>query len=853
MPALILQNDQAGATGRNRVLFRDGITPTEMLMQEMPNGINPDCTQIFINGKKVSIPDGEELFKPLFNKDSVMVINEVKGVVAAAYWAIAAVVAAVAISAALAPSIPGNAGEQKQSPNNTLQGQTNVARLNQAYPLIFGSPRSYPDLGGEAITEYVDNQKILTQFMCIGVGTFDIDEVRAGETPLENFSGASYTITEPVNGVTTIPELVVSFETNEIDGQELLGTNEGVAGDEYADLATNTVGTTSYEGTFFQIAFDQDATGDDLKAAFDAAVTDFIVEIDYARWTNQNGVPVLVAAVGTGTITAMDLVTDVGGDYYQLSVTEFNGLKSDVSATPPYSGPYTITEKFGAIVGPINTQLPCQELWFNIIFKRGLKGTVDIRIETQQLDGLNGDPVGSPVETDISYTENTLSEQYFTHKEVLSEEAYYQFTIRRTNQATEEASNPDIAQIETVSCINTFYNKEFDDVTLLQVEIPATENATSLRENKINLNPVSKLITYENGAINYTPSASRKAADALLHMYVDFYGLDPATLNLDELYDIQNSLDAINPALATFDFTFDDIDVSLDERMDAILQVMRSYKWMDGDVYRFVRDEARDYESTLITRRDIVSEDQRDYSITYSPQLLQAYDSVKVEYVDVTTNKKAYIYRTIDTSSPNADAPDVIDGYGNNPKSIQLAGCQEEYNAINRAELEMRKLIYHRWTLTDTVDYSGMLLDKGDMILYAEQYNNSDNFFDGEIRSVSGNIATVSEHIDFVDGETYQVHYTVEDGSTLGPFDISQVEGNCFQFECSSLTNVYVRDSMLGITIQKGSRYVISTYEELDAARWTVIEKEPKGRDVQLTLSNYDDRVYEFDEIQEQS
>ena len=160
----------------------------------------------------------------------------------------------------------------------------------------------------------------------------------------------------------------------------------------------------------------------------------------------------------------------------------------------------------------------------------------------------------------------------------------------------------------------------------------------------------------------------------------------------------------------------------------------------------------------------------------------------------------------------------------------------------------MRTLIYQRYTLTDTMLSSGMFLDKGDMVLYAEQYSNSGDLFDGEILAVNGNIATTSESIIFDPLNTYQVHYTITDGSSIGPFPVTEVVGKPFQFECTSLTQAFVRDSVLGFLIQTGSRYIISTMEELDASRWTIAEKEAQGRNVQLSMINYDDRIYDFDE-----
>ncbi len=823
MPKLVIQNDQSSATGKDIHDFDGNINATKMIMKHLPNGINPDNCKIFINSDEINITDkpDDRLFETLNNDDVVLVLNEVKGLDPLTI-ALIAVVASIATVVLLTPKLPGNVGQRKDSPNNNLQGQTNVVRPYQAYPLIFGSPRAYPDLTGEAVSEYINNQKIVTQLMNVGVGLFDITEVRAGETPIGNFTGATSTIFAPVSKVVTVPSVTTAFATNEIDGQELLGTNEGVDGVSYNLVQSVPAG---YIGSTFTFTVVQDTESDDLKTAFDAAATAFNVSLDY----EIGGSP----ETGSGEMSSMTLSTGV----YTIIIIDFTGPKTDPTEPASYTGPYTVTTKLGVAIGPIKTALETEELWFDIIFQRGLKGTVNIRLETQELDGLGGSPIGSPTITLFSFTESTLEQQFFTHKEVLASKSFYQFIISRTNNSLQDTENPDQAKLEAVRSINTFTNLTFANNTLIEVVVPATINATSLRENKINLSLTSKLITYNGVSVVTTPAASRKMADALLHMYVDFFGLDANTLALDELYEIQNRLDAIDTRLATFDFTFDDIDVSLDERMDAILQVARCFKWLDGDVYRFARDEERAFAATTITRRDI-AKDVREYSMSYNPQLLEAFDSVKIEFVDKLTNKKSYVFRKIDGLG------DVIDGVGSNPKTMELAGCSEEFNAINRAELEMRKLIFQRWTLNETMLPSGMLLSRGDMVLYAEQYTS--DLFDGEILAVNGNIATTSESIDFSVG-SLQLHYMLQDGTKVGPFAITEVVDEPFQFESTDLGQVFVRDSTIGFTIQTGSRYIIGTTTDLDAARWSVVEKEATGNNVQLSMINYDDRIYDFD------
>lgn len=824
MPKLIIKHDQACITPDEIYDVRNGELPVDLLMRYIPDGIDPDYTKVFLNLTELDIHDSREMLQPLMGDQILTVAHEVKGIESALL--IGSIVLSIAVYASM-PDIPGDVGISKSSPNNSHTGQTNLARAYQALPMIFGSPESWPDLMGQPIVEFIDNVKNITQYMCVTYGEVDDVEVRIGSTPFANYDDAEYEFFEPSGGTTIIADYDTVVKVDEIEGQELLGRNQGVDGDTY-ELDEAGIGTVIYVGSTWEFRVAKSTSSDALKYDFDNYVSaDYYVKLEYNR----------DLGVGTGEGKLQSMVLDGTGSYYTTIITSFDGPTGG-----SYSGPYVLTNILSSVIGPFNLQKECSKFQSNITFPNGLKGTVNYRIIFQKLDGKNGTVLdGFDVVEVESITDTTLEYRAYTIYTTLPT-GWYRVSYERINDSNDDAANPDQTFVDGAYIVEENGSHEFPNVTILKSVIPARSNTTaSDNSNKINLSLTSKLITYSGGSINYTASASRKAADALLHLYVEVFGRDPDSLDLDELYEIQNRLDLIDPRLATFDFTFDDLDVSLDDMMDTILQVMRCYKWLDGNVYRFARDEKRDFESAIITRRDIVAESDRSYSYNYNPSL-ESYDSVKLEYIDSETNSKAYIYRKLDGSG------DVIDGVGLNPISMELAGCREEYNAINRAELEMRKLMYQRSKLSDTLLPSGMFLDKGDMFLYAEQYNKSDNLFDGEILEVSGTVATTSEQVFFDGVSSYVVHYTDENGDSFGPYPITEVSGNANKFNCSSLADAYVRDSKLGYLVQTGSRYIISTVEELSQSRWSLVEKEPSGRNVQVTAVNYDERVYEYDE-----
>ena len=480
------------------------MTPTDVLMMHFPQGIDPDCVQVFVGLKRMVLPSeskkpSKELLETL--KSNMVVVMEAKGV-----YAVVLFVVAIVLAIALAPKIPGDVGQRKNSPNNDLQGQTNIARPYQAYPLIFGSPVSFPDLTGEPIVEYISNQKIVSQLMVVGDGLFDILQTRAGATPISNFSGASATYYEPVSKVVTVPEVINVFSTNEIDGQELVGTDNDVVISSY-NLTENGVDLTTYIGTTYTFQVIKDTDSDDLLSDFTASINPFKLKIKYNGEFFGGGI---TAQFGTGFIETM--VLDGGGTFYTITLTEFNGIyvaQGDYS----YDVPFLSENVANSIVGPIKIAVETDEIWVNLNFLRGLKSTVSINVLFNRLDGPNGNPIvgPSPDNYTIDYTDDTLDQQFRTYKQVLlGGFGYYEVNFERLDNGTNDANRPDQTTIEAVYAVNRQSNVSYGNLTLLDVVMPATINATSLRENKINIDLVSKLISYENGAVNYTPKHQEK-------------------------------------------------------------------------------------------------------------------------------------------------------------------------------------------------------------------------------------------------------------------------------------------------------------------------------------------------------
>lgn len=107
--------------------------------------------------------------------------------------AIISVVVALALTAVmllfLMPKIDNGGGEQ--SSNNSLGQRVNKARPNERIPDIFGSVLSIPELLTVPFLFFEEKIEREVSLMCVGRGSYEITDVRDGDTPLENIAGSS--------------------------------------------------------------------------------------------------------------------------------------------------------------------------------------------------------------------------------------------------------------------------------------------------------------------------------------------------------------------------------------------------------------------------------------------------------------------------------------------------------------------------------------------------------------------------------------------------------------------------------------------------------------------------------------
>ena len=789
-------------------------------MNAFPDGLGD--ASIIINGK---------IIDPLeFNLDrefdcDVEIISSPKGLDPITITVVAIAVS-LAASYLLAPSIPTQqqAGAVKESPNTSFFGQTNQIRLDEQEPNLYGNAISYPDLivteGGS--WEYVNGIKIVKELFLIGIGSYQINsEPKFENTPFSDIDGSSYVIYEPND---TVPEVQGQFNAEVVDGQTLLGPNNsdvktGASGTDNAANYNNTTVT----ATTITTVVDQNAGFDDLFDVFENS-TAVNVNVSYQVY-RQDIACDLEAFTDSAIITNM---TYNGVDEYTIDMTGQAFTIADCTPTLPTTIEITITELIGA---SLEVTLPrrTDEIQVSFDFRNGLRNTVQIAVAQP---GINpNDPADI---TYYTYSANTANQLFFTEKlPVVSSTGDLEVTLVRLTD--DNADNTDRIQVSQVATNSYRNNVVYGNRTILSTERKATEAALKFSESKVNIDVTRKTISYDADTqkVITTLSASRSFADAVLNEYVEVTGLDSSDLPLDEMYEISDRI----VELGYFDYTFSDKEQDLNQKLKIIANVARCVINFNGSEWNLFRNEAG-LPVAQFDSRNIASDSPEETS--YRGFQEASNDGVRLKWRNPDGNKPDYIYFVIingvSTQCISQGDGTFSPSLPRFPVEIDLVGCFTESQAIDRADLECRTLIYIQETISTKTLIDGDNVQKGEIVKHVDYW--FEDIANGEIKEINGNIYTSHSDID-LDLGSYYVTYTDQFGAVSNPIEATLISSTQF---VADLPDAYVAN---GFTIQCGSRFMISSLDEQNNTLYRVSDKILNSdATVNLELVEYDERIY---------
>ena len=829
---IIVCKDPGNISGSQRYIQNCDHNWQENLFEIFPDGLDPRDWRVTLNGVEIAPEDFDMAATP--DADDVLVLaNKPLGVDPFTIGIM--VVVALAAAAAVYLLTPGyNLGSttsSKTSSNNSFTGQTNLPRAYQAWPDIFGRNRIYPDIISPSVVEYVNNVKTLRHYFWVGRGSHTLTDVKYAESDVSDYANSAYTIYG--DGV-AIPEVIEQFANEAVDGQELIGANEaGLTGDSVTTTAnsgtftktTKTVHVNIPYSTGAQAIHDSFVSGiKNIKTTFNTATTlgpGYIVYLQYNTY---------------GVITAFTVNNDpVSGlpSNCDITMTVQDSATFDVE---PMSGSIYIETTQSAIIGPFELSVACTQIWYDVVFLRGLKGSATFTAEWWAVDGAGVEISGSRQSESFSYSGTKLDQRYFTRKVT---PAYgfgkYRFQIARTNNADlDNATNQ--AKLSALYAVrvkkNQVYQMNGFGGTAIVVDSSATENATTSSGMKFNAWDQRKVITCNaDGSVNYTLSESRRICDSVVHhMHIDA-GVPLSRIDVAGLYAIQES---ITPAeLGYFDYSFDDADVSLGDRVQAMCNAGRILVNREGSKWVFIRDEAQPYPLATFDRRTTANS---EFSLTISPTNSGGKDSVQLQWVDSDdSNTKKFINLKWD----NANGIPMF-GYGVNPQQIELNGCTNYAQALDRAELEMRKIVYLRNSVSDVSLNDAEYVWRGERVRWVDVADVSAG--SGEVLGVDGTKYRTSEECVLDGASVYKVCITDEHGYSSAFVTATPRTDGMNGFVASGLPAAVIRNHD---DIQLGSRYLLVKEAEIGRHDFVLSSKTPNNDGTfNIELAQYDDRVY---------
>lgn len=778
----------------------------------------------------VKLGDDDELAFELCELDTIQLFDQPRGIISDILSPIFKVVGSVFSFLAPKPAVANNSGNSIDSPNNSLTGQTNTARVYKAKPDIYGQIRSFPDLIQESMFEYIRQNeydgglKYVTEWMCVGLGRYSWDSVRYSESSLGAMAGAEYQFYQPGE---VIPSINEGYSFDEVDGQEMPGPNES---DNFpVESATaNTVVSGSYAGGQIAMKIIKQAQFDYFMGlALPHSVT-FTINVTYNTTSGSVTEDVLFSGTLISAVETNDGAVINPVKWYTFTMNSLQGPPTVPANATINTTKFILNDNEALVVGPFFSPVPSSQLWLHTQSSLGGGNYTDWRVTIWKVDDDYNQIPGT--QQAFIYHQGTphesASEVFYRTDKITPAGGFGKYAINF--QRTNNSNDASILKIEEIHAVNIRTNVVHPTDTLVRVRVRATENALGSRERKYNALVTRNTISYNlaTQSVDYTLRPSRSFADAVAHAWLIIGKQPVSSIDLYGLYSIAESLP--DERLGYFDYTFDDENDSLGDRVQAICNAASVVAYWDDGVLTFARDQKVNYPAAVFNRANMKTD---DYKITYEATLPGGYDGVQVSYVHPTTNNKTYInYRVLNGS--------IVEQEAENPNKLEIVGFRNEYQARERALRETRRLIYSRVKMNAKVFEDG-IIQVGSVIQMPDIYDSNQQ--QGYITGRTGNDFDTSEPITFT-GSMY-VLVTDSLGNPTLRYPATARTDTRYGF------NAAIPDIQLNIwngdTVQLPSRYLIATVEELDSQLWTVNSIKPNtDNTVSLTVSEYSNSIY---------
>jgi hypothetical protein len=542
--------------------------------------------------------------------------------------------------------VPTQRALPQPSPTYSIGAQGNAARLGQPIPVQYGRMLSWPDLAAQPYTEYAGQDQYLYQLLCLGAGSYDIEQIRIEDTPVSSFSEIETQIVGPGEQVTLFPTAVIT--SAEVSGQELSGL---------AVLSWSQSGTTL---TFTEVAHGR-ATGQ-------------VVQIE--------------AVTGTLATQILAIGSVPTADTWTVTVASGSG-----------SGSANVRAVLGGLTGFVASAsgTSANYLGVDLIMPAGLHKTIStgglrdmsvtVTLQAQQIDD-TGAAVGSWLTLDtLTITDRTNTPIRKTLRYALATPGRYQ--VRAWRLDVDESSSS-IGHQVLFGALRAYLlaPQTFGPVTMIAMRVRATNNLSLQASRRVSVIATRKLPVW-NGTTWSAPVATRSIAWALADAArnSDYsVGMSDAEIDLAAL----QALDVLWTARG------DELNIRLEQgatwwaTVQDLARAGRAQCFLQGGILRVVRDSPATMPVQSFSERNMK---KGSFVVDYLMPTADTADSIRTDYFDQIRWSMQTITSTLPGSTTTKPSKQLLKGVTSraqaNREGLYQAACNRYRRRIARFTTEM--------------------------------------------------------------------------------------------------------------------------------------------------------------------
>lgn len=657
---------------------------------------------------------------------------------------------AVSVFSLLAqPSIPSLDNSQAPSSNNTLSDRRNRLRPNARIPDIFGRVRAIPDLISVPIRTFINNREVETALMCLGRGSYQVDEIRDGSTLVSDINDAAVEIyrpfTSPNNSESDlrignrIPGGVTdNRRLSAVNGQTLLASNN--VSSFLQNVSANFLGGT----VIFLTDVSQSIVAGDI---IEITARNVLIQGSSLAFDLSGSYSVLVVS---GTTVSLDNPQLVNPNWVQFAriPSAISGLTVDTSASSATAP---------NVIGPFETRLEGADTWIcnftapNGVFEIGEDGqarrSVDFDIRITPIDASGAD-IG-PTETFRSSIVGNAESRSLIGRTVTINPSFTGFARIEAERLTLTDFDFEGTVSDQIVWRDLFFTApverpHFGNVTLVHSRSVATEQAAGIADRELNMIATREVPRRIGNTNTFTePQATDRADDILVALVTDpFIGrVDIDEVDIDGIYRTVQELEDYygSPEAVKFCITLDVDNLSIQETLNIMANVIGIQPYRIGRILSAIPIIATSEAAMVFNHRNKMPKTDviRDRFGVQSD-----IDGVRLQFVD----DRDYVTRQFNI--PEAETAE-------NPRTVSGVGIGNVLQAYHSAWRARNTDLYQVGTHEFGAMPEAQLLIRGQNILAAD--NTRSERFDGDVIAIDGLTLTLSQSPDLKAGTDYSI------------------------------------------------------------------------------------------------